>query len=57
MSEKDVVVHVTGVSMSGGVKNDSNRPAPENKSKPEAKKDWNRNEYGWRANGWPSIVS
>ena len=39
MSKKDVVVHVTGVSMSGGVKNDSNRPAPENQSKPEAKKD------------------
>jgi len=29
MSEnKDVTVHVTGVSMSGGVKNDGKRPSP-----------------------------
>ena len=33
MSEKskDVVIHVTGVSMSGGVKNDNNRPSSEDK--------------------------
>ena len=30
---KDVVIHVTGVSMSGGVKNDDNRPVAENKRK------------------------
>ena len=29
--EKNVVVHVTGVSMSGGVKNDNNRPSSEDK--------------------------
>ena len=29
--EKNVVVHVTGVSMSGGVKNDNNRPSSEYK--------------------------
>jgi|TARA_R100001086_G_scaffold248016_1_gene183852 hypothetical protein len=33
MSEKskDVVIHVTGVSMSGGVKNDSNRSSSNDK--------------------------
>ena len=30
---KDVIIHVTGVSMSGGVKNDNNRPVAENKRK------------------------
>jgi hypothetical protein len=40
MSEvkKDVTVHVTGVSMSGGVKNDSNRSAQSDKEKSEAEK-------------------
>ncbi len=35
----NVTVYVTGVSMSGGVKNDNNRPASENKDKSEADKD------------------
>ena len=35
----DVTIYVTGVSMSGGVKDDNNRPASENKSKSEADKD------------------
>tara|TARA_R110000796_G_scaffold78_4_gene389 strand:- start:311 stop:445 length:135 start_codon:yes stop_codon:yes gene_type:complete len=37
MSEerKDVTVKVTGVSMSGGVKNDSNRPTQSDKEKSE----------------------
>jgi len=43
MSEdkKDVIVRVTGVSMSGGVKNDDNRSAPEDKkeSKGETARD------------------
>tara|TARA_R100001377_G_C3127438_1_gene88128 strand:+ start:388 stop:522 length:135 start_codon:yes stop_codon:yes gene_type:complete len=43
MSEekKDVTVKVSGVSMSGGVKNDSNRPTPEDKkeSKGETARD------------------
>lgn len=39
MSEvkKDVTVHVTGVSMSGGVKNDSNGTSSANKKEPEGK--------------------
>ena len=39
MSEvkKDVTVHVTGVSMSGGVKNDSNGSPSANKKEPEGK--------------------
>ena len=32
-NKKDVVIHVTGVSMSGGVRNDDNRPVAENKRK------------------------
>ena len=32
--KKDVTVHVTGVSMSGGVKNDSKRSAPADQEKP-----------------------
>ena len=37
MSEenKDVTVYVKGVSMSGGVKNDSDGPAPEDKKESE----------------------
>jgi len=35
----DVTVYVTGLSMSGGVKDDNNRPASENKDKSEANKD------------------
>ena len=31
--KKDVTVHVTGVSMSGGVKNDSQRSAPTDQEK------------------------
>ena len=39
MSEvkKDVTVHVTGVSMSGGVKNDGNGSPSANKKEPEGK--------------------
>ena len=39
MSEvkKDVTVHVTGVAMSGGVKNDSNGSPSANKKEPEGK--------------------
>jgi len=40
MSEekKDVTVHVTGVSMSGGVKHDSKRSAPTDQDKSGQKK-------------------
>jgi hypothetical protein len=31
--QKDVTVHVTGVSMSGGVKNDTKRSAPTDQKK------------------------
>jgi hypothetical protein len=39
MSEerKDVSVQVSGVSMTGGVKNDSNRSTQEDKKEPEGK--------------------
>lgn len=53
----NVTVYVTGVSMSGGVKNDNNRPASENKDKSEADKDWNWNKYGWGEDVWSSIIS
>ena len=36
--KKDVTVFVTGVSMSGGVKDDSNRPAQSDKKEPEGEK-------------------
>ena len=36
--EKNVVVHVTGVSMSGGVKNDSNRSTQSDKKESEGEK-------------------
>ena len=36
--EKNVVVHVTGVSMSGGAKNDNNRPSSEDKKESEGEK-------------------
>ena len=36
--KKDVTVHVTGVSMSGGVKNDSKRSAPTDQGKSEQEK-------------------
>jgi hypothetical protein len=36
--KKDVTVFVTGVSMSGGVKNDSDRATPEDKEKSEGEK-------------------
>jgi hypothetical protein len=35
---KDVVVHVTGVSMSGGLKNHNKRPAPADKEKSKGEK-------------------
>ena len=35
--KKDVTVHVTGVSMSGGVKNDGNGSPSANKKEPEGK--------------------
>ena len=36
--KKDVTVFVTGVSMSGGVKNDSDRTTPEDKKESEGEK-------------------
>lgn len=36
--KKDVTVFATGVSMSGGVKNDSNRPAQSDKKESEGEK-------------------
>ena len=36
--KKDVTVFVTGVSMSGGVKNDSNGSAQSDKKEPEGEK-------------------
>ena len=36
--KKDVTVHVTGVSMSGGVKDDSNRSSQSDKKESEGEK-------------------
>ena len=40
MKKKDVTVHVTGVSMSGGVKNDSKRSVTTDQRKSGTRKGW-----------------
>ena len=54
--KKDVTVFVTGVSMSGGVKNDSNRTTPEDKKESEGEKARDSRSDDWRSSFWLWIL-
>ena len=48
-NKKDIVIHVTGVSMSGGVRNDDNRPVAEDKRKSGTEEARNSEGDDWRS--------